>query len=311
MSTVHGIHHITAIASDPQKIVDFYTNVLGLRLVKKTVNQDDTSTYHLFFGDTTGEPGMDLTFFTFSPTTPGKRGVGQVTLISLAVSDASLEWWVDRLESKSIKHESIVTRFDKRRLVFFDNDNQRLELVGCGEELSLMAGEIWTETVPEPYAIRAFYSARLCVKRLAYVVPILDHVFGYERIEEEGALTLYALPGEARASYLEVETESQEEGLGAAGTVHHIAFAVDSVEQGAKLRNALIELGLYPTDVIDRYYFKSIYFRIPGGILFELATMGPGFTADEKESELGTHLSLPPFLEEQRKEIESGLMKIQ
>lgn len=309
MNSVHGIHHITAISSDPQETVRFYTQVLGLRLVKKTVNQDDTSTYHLFFGDTTGEPGMDLTFFTFAPAVQGQRGSGQVSLISFAVPEASLDFWSARFTTLGVQHEDVHSSFGTKRVIFYDADDQRLELVGVGEELDQMAGEIWTDVIPADAAIRSFYSARLSLPQLSYVDPILM-ILGYTKGSSEGNLTQYALAESHRAVYLEVETGEHELGIGAAGTVHHIAFSVSDVEHERSVRAALIEIGLYPTDVINRFYFQSVYFRIPGGILFELATMGPGFTADEAEAELGTHLSLPPFLEGQRKEIEKNLVTI-
>lgn len=308
-NSVHGIHHITAIASDPIQTVNFYSKVLGLRLVKKTVNQDDTATYHLFFGDTTGEPGMDLTFFTFKPAMQGRRGAGQVTVISLAVPQDSLEFWLARFTHLKIKHEAVHESFGAQRIIFYDHDDQRLELVGVGDELATMEGQIWTKEISKENAIRAFYSARLTIPKPEYVEPILT-ILGYVKGSSEGNLTQYALADASRAAFLEVESDSYELGMGAAGTVHHIAFAVDDEKHELELRHLLIEIGLYPTEVINRYYFKSVYFRTPGGILFELATMGPGFTADEKESELGTHLSLPPFLEEQRKEIEKNLVEI-
>lgn len=309
MQTVHGIHHITAIASDPTQTVEFYSTVLGLRLVKKTVNQDDPATYHLFFGDTTGETGMDLTFFTFAPAVQGQRGSGQVTLISLAVPETALEFWLTRFETLGVRHEDLHNSFGTKRVIFYDADDQRLELVGVDDATDAMAKEIWTKEIPAAYAIRAFYSARLSVPKLEYLDPILM-ILGYTKGTSEGRLTQYALAHTSRAAFLEIETGESELGIGAAGTVHHIAFSVTDKAHELTMRQALIEIGLYPTEVINRFYFQSVYFRTPGGILFELATMGPGFTADESESELGTHLSLPPFLEGQRKEIEMNLARV-
>ncbi len=306
MSPVHGIHHITAIARDPQKTVDFYTHILGLRLVKQTVNQDDTATYHLFFGDKTGEPGMDLTFFTFQPAMQGSRGAGQVTTISLAVPEDSLSFWLDRFGEYKVKHSPITEFFSTKRITFYDQDDQRLELVGVGESIDSMAGDVWTKTIPHAQAIRSFYSARLTLPKLSYIEAIITFL-GYEKRQTEGTCTQYGLNHTTRASLLEIEAGSHEEGIGAAGTVHHIAFAVTDLDHELSLRQGLIELGFYPTQVINRFYFHSVYFRTPGGILFELATMGPGFIADEDESTLGTNLSLPPFLEDQRPTIEAGL----
>jgi glyoxalase family protein len=310
---IKGIHHITAIASDPQGTVDFYTQVLGLRLVKKSVNQDDVQTYHLFLGDKIGAPGLDLTFFTFQPAMPGSRGAGLVTTISLAVAEKSLDFWLTRFEELGIEHEQLSELFGHQRLVFYDQDGQRLELVGVAQsELDAGTGEIWeTSEIPAKHAIRYFYSARLTVRSLDRVEPILSQVFGYEFVEELEFVRMYQIADWHRARYLEIETKPFDEpGFNAAGTVHHIAFSVATEAEQKQLRQELLQIGLYPTEVIDRYYFKSVYFRTPAGILFEIATMEPGFTVDEPEATLGQHLALPPFLEERRSEIEAGLPSV-
>jgi glyoxalase family protein len=305
----NGIHHITAIASRGQENVHFYSKILGLRLVKKTVNQDDTETYHLFFGDRLGHPGMDLTFFIFQPTMQGRRGTGLVTTISLAVPEKSLNFWLKRFEEFKIKHEGVSERFGSKRIVFYDADDQRLELVGVDEFIGDV--DVWTKEISEEYAIRHFYSATLSVISRQMIEPILLSVFGYNPVSNEGQLHLYRLRDSDRASFLEISEEPSEiQGFNAAGTVHHIAFRAKNEEEQAEMRVRVLKLGLYPTDVIDRFYFKSVYFRTPGGILFEIATDGPGFTADEQEDSLGVKLALPPFLEAQRNEIESRLPKI-
>lgn len=312
MNFAQGIHHITAIGSDPQRLIDFYIGVLGLRLVKKTVNQDDVSAYHLFFGDKTGEPGMDLTFFTFPHAAAGSRGRGQVTKISLAVPKASLPFWLDRFRSNKVKNEGIGKQFDRDRLVFYDFDDQRLELVGVpGESLSASPHFWTTSDIGPEQAIRHFHSALLTVTNKASVESILAEILGYTAAETEGGISLYHHEGLERAAYLEVE-ESPSEAMGynGVGTVHHIAFGAEDEAMQLELRRRVIELGLHPTEVIDRFYFKSVYFRIPAGILFEIATMGPGFTADEAEDELGQKLSLPPFLEEYRSRIEPNLVPV-
>lgn len=307
-----GIHHITAIASDAQENVNFYTKTLGLRLVKKTVNQDDVGTYHLFFGDTLGDPGMDLTFFIFKPSVQGRRGNGLVTNISLAVPENSLPFWQDRFEKLPVKHEDVTERFGKQRIIFFDSDDQQLELVAVPTSELDTESNVWTTPeVSEDHAIRNFYSASLSVISLASVDPILTHVFGYDAVSTEGHDHLYALKESKRANILEViEQPSAEVGYNAAGTVHHIAFRAKDEAEQLTMRNKVIELGLYPTEVIDRFYFKSVYFRTPAGILFEIATDGPGFTADEKEEDLGKEIALPPFLESEREMIEANLPKI-
>lgn len=314
LDKVLGIHHITAIASDPQKTYDFYTKTLGLRLAKKSVNQDDVSTYHLFFGDKTGEPGMDLTFFTFKPVWQGKQGLGQVTMISLAVPEESLDFWVNRFKVLGVKNDGVSERFGVKRLVFYDFDQQRFELVGvAAEEIEQGSREVWeTGEITQENAIRYFYSARLEVLSIDQLDPIVKSVFGYERAEKEGDVYLYHLPSQVRASKLEIKAVPLHTvGQQGAGTVHHIAFEVPDEEAQLLVRDKLAAIGLYPTQVIERYYFKSVYFQTPAGILFELATSGPGFTVDEKEAELGEKLALPPFLEAQRKEIEKGLTPIE
>lgn len=309
---IHGIHHITAIASDPQATYDFYTKTLGLRLVKKSVNQDDVQTHHLFFGDKTGSPGMDLTFFTFQPATQGRRGPGLVTVISLAVPETSLEFWQKRFLEHSVKHQPITQRFGKKVLRFFDGDDQQLELVGVAFPPDEATEALWTtKEIGVDQAIRSFYSATLSVEKLSAIEPIL-FLFGYEKKITEDDTTLYKLPQTERAAYIEVEEVPQsDESYNAAGTVHHIAFSVSDEDEQDAVRAQLVKLGIYPTQAIDRYYFTSVYFRTPAGILFELATEAPGFTADEPLETLGEKLALPPFLEKYREAIEAHLPPIE
>jgi len=308
----HGIHHITAIGSDPQKLIDFYTEVLGLRLVKKTVNQDDVSAYHLFFGDKTGGPGMDLTFFTFVNAASGSPGRGLVTSIALAVPQDSLPFWQARFERLDVKHEGIQPHWDWQRIIFYDFDDQRLELVGVPADELPADSPIWTTAdIGSDQAVRHFHSALLTVTSNSSVESILTQVLGYQEKKAEGNATLYQRPGLQRAAFLEVEeAPSLPMGHNAVGTVHHIAFTTEGEGSQLELRERLIQLGQRPTEVIDRYYFKSIYFRTPAGILFEIATAGPGFTADEPEGDLGQRLSLPPFLEEYRAQIEANLVPV-
>lgn len=306
-----GIHHITAIASNASDNVRFYTKVLGLRLVKKTVNQDDTTAYHLFFGDTEGSPGLDLTFFIFQPIAQGRRGIGQVTKISFAVPKRALAFWQERFQEFNVEQYDIDARFGKERIVFFDPDGQRLELVGVPESELDSKNEPWTGEVAKEQAIQSFYSATLSVTSREAVVPILTHVFGYEEVGSEPHTSLFEAPGSNRAQYIEVSEEPLgQAGYNAAGTVHHIAFSAQDEEELLTLRQRVSEVGLFPTEVIDRFYFKSVYFRTPSGILFEIATDGPGFTADEDLDKLGERLALPPFLEADRAQIEAGLPEI-
>lgn len=305
-----GIHHITAIASDPKKTHHFYTKILGLRLVKKSVNQDQVEAYHLFYGDKLGYPGMDLTFFTFGNTPPGRNGAGAVSTISLGVRERSLGWWQKRLATNSIRYEKPRDSFGLPRLSFWDNDGQELELVGLPDHKYKSASkEIWvSRDIDEKYAICAFHSARLSVLSKDAVEPVLTQVLDYEALDYDGSVTLYKLNGQSRASYLEVEEHPSElQAASGTGTVHHIAFRVANEARQLEVRRKVIKLGLHPTEVIDRHYFKSVYFRTEAGILFEIATNGPGFTVDEPEEDLGKTLALPPFLESQRKQIEGQL----
>lgn len=307
-----GIHHITAIASNAQQCLNFYSKILGLRLVKKTVNQDDVSTYHLFFGDKFGHPGMDLTFFIFQPAQQGTQSVGQVTTISLAVPESSLSFWQKRFELYKVKHVAITKRFGISRLEFWDDDGQHLELVGITEDVAENTSDIWTtEDISSEVAIRHFYSATLCVMNKKIMELIIHHIFDYQHLETENNVNVYSVLASQRAQFLEIEEQhTPKSGLNAAGTVHHIAFRVKDETQLLALREKVIDIGLYPTEEIDRFYFKSVYFRTPDGILFELATDGPGFTIDQNENDLGKTLALPPFLEERRKEIEKNLQEL-
>lgn len=308
---IKGIHHITAISSNPQGTYDFYTKTLGLRLVKMSVNQDDTQTYHLFFGDKLGHPGMDLTFFTFQPAMPGIRGNGMVTKISLAIPEDSLKFWKERFIKLKVKHEEKKT-FGINTIEFYDEDEQRYELVALPDKEMDKDADVWTtDEVSKENAIRHFDSAMISTFDDKLVSEVLTYVFGYKKVDQEGNISLYQVGGSKRAASIEIEENKDGEyGRMGAGTVHHIAFRVEDERHQDEMRDKVIKLGLMPTEVIDRFYFKSVYFRTLSGVLFEIATDGPGFTADEKEANLGKKLALPPFLEGEREEIESNLIPI-
>lgn len=308
---IQGIHHITAIASNGKNNVYFYTKILGLRLVKKTVNQDDTGTYHLFFGDKLGHPGMDLTFFIFQPSIQGKRGNGLVTNIVFSVHKDAFQYWKKRFVEFKVKHNEITEHFGKQYLTFFDEDDQQLSLVGLSEDELEHSNDIWTKEISKENAIYSFYSATLSIHDKRLIEPILTEVFGYKQVETKEDSTLYKIPNQKRASVLEIKEDPNAEfGFNAAGTVHHIAFRAKNEKHQLELQEKVHEIGIQTTDVIDRFYFKSVYFRTPAGILFEIATDEPGFTADETETDLGKEIALPPFLEQYRKQIEANLPTI-
>ena len=307
---IHGIHHITAISSNPQRTYDFYSHILGLRLVKKSVNQDDPGTYHLFFGDSQGTPGMDLTFFPFAGVMKGQRGNGLVTMISLEVPVGSLAFWQKRFKELKVRQEEIVEQFGYKRFTFYDKDGQQLELVEVEKIDKVFKDNVWTKVIPQEYAIHCFHSATLSTLTMDVLAPVLD-LFGYKQGEHDRQNYQFRLSDKVSAGFLIVEEKpSIEPAVNGYGTVHHIAFQVkDRAEQEA-MRDQLIKIGEQPTHVIDRFYFTSVYFRNNSGILFEIATEGPGFTADEEESVLGEKLALPPFLEQHRKIIEDNLEPI-
>lgn len=309
-----GIHHVSAIATDPQQNVEFYADLLGLKLVKRTVNFDDPGTYHLYYGDETGSPGTLMTFFPIPAARRGSRGTGQATTTAFAVPVGSLGWWRDRLAGASVVHEDPAGRLDEEALVFLDGDGLRLELV---EDPAAADRAPWStqagSPVPEAHAIRGFHSVALTVAEEAPSRRVLEGM-GYRPQATEAARHRFvaggAEPGAAGAPGAIVDLIVSPEtgaGRGGAGTVHHVAFrAVDDADQLA-WRQAVTDLGLQPTAVRDRQYFHSIYFREPGGVLFEIATDPPGMTLDETVPELGTALKLPPWFEGQRREIEGSL----
>ncbi|MCA1668325.1 MAG: ring-cleaving dioxygenase [Thermomicrobia bacterium] len=311
-----GIHHMTAVTGDASRNVAFYTQVLGMRLVKKTVNQDDVSAYHLFYADGVGSPGTDLTFFDWPQAGPTRPGVGTTTTTALRVPGrAALDWWAARLEKYGVPHSSIVTMHGRARIAFTDPEGQSLALVDDGG--APFTGAAWQESsVPPEMAVRGFDSVSLAVRTLAPTVRVLTEVLGFRQTDEEvggdGAARIVFETGAGGPGATVSVTEQQ--GLPYAsvgiGGVHHIAFRTpDDAEQRA-WRERIAAAGLRVTPEIDRFYFRSIYFREPGGVLFEIATDGPGFATDEPVASLGASLALPPFLEGRRAAIEAGLRPI-
>ena len=294
-----GIHHVTAIAGDPQRNLDFYTEALGLRLVKRTVNFDDPGSYHFYFGDNIGSPGTIMTFFPWPGARRGARGSGQVTTVSFAVPRNSMAFWKERLRATHVIAEEIEGRFGSNALRFLDPDGLQLELVASANEES-----------SSERAIRGFAAPTLEVRNPEKTEKLLTEILGFEFVAEENNRRRFR--GSGSNASAEIDLVSSEAGFGqiAAGTVHHIAFRAADDDEQLKVREQLVARGLNVTPVIDRQYFHSIYFREPNGILFEIATDGPGFLIDEPADALGETLKLPPIYESKRNEIERVLPTI-
>ena len=306
--TVLGLHHITAISSDPQKTVDFYTQTLGLRLVKLTVNFDDPGTYHLYFGDEAGHPGTILTFFPWPAQPKGRHGTGQLSTTSFSIPQGSSQYWKSRLESNGIAVTQSAQRFGDTVLSFSDNDGQGLELIESQKD----GRTPWRNgPVPAEHAVRGFHSATLSEEGLERTESVLVDTLGFRAVGSEQNRYRYEAGVGGPGSIIDIESQPNgKRGLVSVGTVHHVAFrAADDDEQKA-LRQEILKSSLNVTQVIDRVYFHSIYFREPGGVLFEAATDLPGFTIDESVDRLGTKLMLPSWLEGSRKKIEKSLRPI-
>ena len=302
MHDTAGLHHVTSIASDPQANVDFYTDVLGLRLVKKTVNFDDTFTYHLYYGDEGGSPGTALTFFPFENGSPGRVGRGQTSATAFVVPAESVDYWLDRFDSKGVEHDAPRERFGETVVSFRDHDGQPLELVAGESDV-----EPWADgPVPADHGVRGFHGVTLDSLDPERTGAILE-LLGYERVDEAGERTRYRAASDRAAVVDVLDRPDAPRGREGVGTVHHVAFRALDEETELAWREALVEAGQNVTPQKDRQYFQSIYTREPGGILFEIATDGPGFTRDESVAELGTSLKLPPWLEEDREMIEGQL----
>jgi glyoxalase family protein len=304
---ITGIHHVTAMAGDPQTNIDFYAGVLGLRLVKLTVNYDDPGTYHLYYGDYSGQPGTILTFFPWKDIPKGRAGAGQVTITSFSVPAGSYSYWTDRLAGRGIDYEGPEARFGERALSFRDPDGMAVELIEAED-----ARTGWKSgPVPKAAAIRGFHSATLAVARLDATARLLTDVMGFEEIGPEGNRRRFQA-GDGRPHQIVdlIETPRERRGFQGAGSVHHIAWRVPSDQEQAEWRTDLVSKGYQVSPVTDRKYFHSIYYREPSGILFEIATDPPGFTVDEPLDTLGQTLVLPAWLEPSRKELALILPKL-
>jgi glyoxalase family protein len=313
-----GIHHITAVSARIADNLDFYTQVLGLRLVKKSVNQDDVSAYHLFYADKSGSPGTDITFFDWPHVGPNVRGSDSIDGTAFRVSSReALEFWAQRLDEKGVEQTEITEFAGRQLLPFEDPEGLRLYLVN--DHGSAFEGEIWPRPdIPDEYALRGFYSVILSVPSIDRLAGIFKNILNYEGLEraqwidQRSNAVIYATMEEGGPGTEVWLLEQPHEGrarLGAGG-VHHVAFRVKDFETQKKWHAHISQAGLPVSNLIDRFWFRSIYFRVSSGILFEIATDGPGFAIDEAQENLGEKLVLPPFLEKRRQEIEADLIPI-
>ena len=312
--SIPGIHHITAICGDPQRNVDFYTGLLGLRLVKKTVNFDDPNTYHLYYGDGTGTPGTIMTFFAWisaPPFTPavGRQGSGQIVATAFAIPRTSVDFWIDRLSAHAIDFDGPNERFGDHVLAFNDPDGLPVELVG---DMQRAARQPWPDApIPVEHAIRGFHGASFSLEGYERTAELLTETMGFAFVGQEGNRFRFSTGEASDTSLVDVLCQpDRAPGRMGIGVVHHIAWRAPSGELQMQWRAVLADAGYDPTPVLDRMYFRSIYYPEPGGIIFEIATDQPGFTIDESAGQLGRELKLPEWLEPRRARIEARLPDI-
>ena len=307
---IPGIHHITAIAGNPQENIDFYAGVLGLRLVKLTVNYDDPTTYHLYFGDEQGRPGTILTFFPWPGAPKGRKGSGQAVAVSFSIPENAVEFWTGWLKANGIPFQGPVKRFSEQVVSFSDPDGLNLELVAHPRTGKGNPRE-WGP-IPAEFAIRGFYNVTLSEEGHQLTVLLLTRTMGFRKLGmEEGRFRFETADGGPGAMVDILREPDMPRGFVSVGTVHHVAWRTPSDEEQKAWRERLVVAGLSVTPIIDRKYFHSIYYREPGGVLFEIATDPPGFTVDQPLEELGKRLMLPPWLEPRRRELEQVLPRVQ
>ncbi len=310
MADIEGLHHVTAIAGDPQTNVNFYTGVLGLRLVKLTVNFDDPTTYHLYYGDGQGHPGTIMTFFPWPGAFKGRIGTGQLTVTSFAVPEKSLEYWRERLRKRGVEFDEATSDFGEELLFLRDPDGLQLELVSTP---NANPDRVWERgPVPTEHAVRGFHHVTLSENGYGRTASFLTQTFAFKQIAKEGNRFRYAVGNNGPSAIVDlVCTPEGRPGRVAVGTVHHVAWRTATDDEQLQWRDTLAKLDYDVTPIIDRQYFRSIYFREPGGVLFEIATDPPGFATDETLERLGTSLRLPPWLEKVRPELEHLLPRIE
>jgi glyoxalase family protein len=306
MSRSAGIHHITAIAGEAKRHVAFYRDALGLRLVKRTVNFDDPTTWHLYYGDEMGSPGSALTFFVWEQMPSGRHGSGEPQEIAFAVPDAAFAFWRKRLSEKRIAFDLAPTRFGEQVIAFSDPDGHKLELVGSNTVAAIPG---WSDNeIPRQHAIRGFHGVTLEVANPATTARVLTEVFGFERAGTDGNRQRFVSRGAAIGTVVDLRvTPGATRARQGVGTVHHVAFRATDDDQQMEFRKRVLDLGLRPTEQVPRHYFRSVYFREPNGILFEIATDDPGFAVDEPREKLGSRIMLPPWYEQNRRQIEATL----
>lgn len=307
---IRGLHHVTATVGDAQPDLDFYTGVLGQRLVKKTVNFDNHHVYHFYYGNEAGSPGTIMTTFPYRPmgVRVGTHGAGQITVTSFSVPDGALPFWRERLKAAGIPFHDERTEFGEESVRFPDPSGLTLRLVASRGD----ARAPWLRPgIAAEAAVRGIHGVTLLVRDPAATIAFVQSLMEAVVVGETGAATRLAVNGDTPGRLLEIaKAGDAPTAVNGLGTVHHVAFAVDDADQQLELRRELLRRDIKVTEVLDRQYFRSIYFREPGGVLFEAATVPPGFTADEPLAKLGTALKLPPWEEPNRVEIEAGLPKI-
>jgi len=311
MKTVSGLHHVTAIAGPAQENLDFYAGVLGMALVKKSVNQDDPGTYHLFYADAEGRPGTDLTFFPWAEAAPARPGHGLANEVALAVPRGSLDWWAARLSKYGTPIGGPETRFGEKALHLRDPHGLDVALVELGSGKARLFTPAESSPVAAEHQIRGLHGARLREHRLEPTVKFLTEILGFTKVAVENDWHRYAVAGGGSGAFIDVaEAPDAPRGFWGVGSIHHLAWRVDDEAHQLAVRKRVEAASRRPTPVIDRFWFKSVYFTEPGGVLFELATDGPGFAVDEDPAHLGESLVLPPWLEPDRKRIEAALPKL-